>query len=97
MGTPLKRHTLSARSSNTWAKGKNARNTSSDLISTTSQNDFITEITFVCDKSTPLGTPVDPDVYIMIAVSELFGDDSDAVELLPVWSISEKGNSLTSA
>ena len=41
-------------------------------------------------RATPLGTPVDPDVYIMIAVSELFGDDSDAAELLPVWSILRK-------
>lgn len=95
MGTPVRRQTLSARSSKTCAKGKNPRNTSSGLISTASQKAFSVEMMFSWDRSTPFGTPVEPDVYIMIAVSLDCGGDIFACELLPTWITSENGISLT--
>jgi len=35
---------------------------------------------FLCERSTPLGTPVDPLVYIMMAVSSGEGGTSAATE-----------------
>lgn len=41
---------------------------------TASQKHFIVEMQLLCESKTPLGVPVEPDVYIMIAVSSLDGE-----------------------
>lgn len=50
---------------------------------------------FMWDRSTPFGTPVEPEVYIIIAVSSLFGCRIGVVDALPVFITSENGISLT--
>ena len=40
---------------------------------TTSQNPFIVAIQLLCESKTPFGVPVEPDVYIIIAVSSFDG------------------------
>jgi hypothetical protein len=73
IGTPVIKQTLSASNSKTWARGRNPMRTSSGLISTTSMNPFIVAMQLLCERRTPFGVPVDPDVYIIIAVSSFLG------------------------
>ena len=46
---------------------------------TTSQKPFIVEMRFLWDNNTPFGVPVDPDVYIIIAISSAFGGTASAI------------------
>lgn len=38
-----------------------------------SQTPFIVEMQLLCESNTPFGIPVDPEVYMIIATSLLFG------------------------
>lgn len=50
---------------------------------------------FLWVSKTPLGTPVEPDVYIIIAVSSAFGETVAALDVFPTLIISENGISRT--
>lgn len=43
------------------------------MMLTQSKNPFILEIKLLCDKTTPLGVPVDPDVNMIMATSSFVG------------------------
>lgn len=65
---------LPPRSSNTCANGKYPMNTSfSESISIASENALSVATRLVCVKLTPLGVPVEPLVYIIIAMSLAIG------------------------
>uniref|UniRef100_A0A8W7PAM2 Uncharacterized protein n=1 Tax=Anopheles coluzzii TaxID=1518534 RepID=A0A8W7PAM2_ANOCL len=49
--------------------------TDHDLALRISQKFFIVPIQLACDSRTPLGVPVEPDVYMMMAVSSAAGGD----------------------
>lgn len=56
--------------------------------STASEKPSSDAIQFLCDSITPFGVPVDPDVYMMMAMSSGDGGDAIAELFLPVLTTS---------
>lgn len=80
MGTPVKRHTLSTNNSKTWASGRNPIIISFSYIAVESQKPFNVAIRFFWSSITPLGVPVEPLVYIIIAKSSPFGGTASTIK-----------------
>lgn len=62
--------------------------TSFQLTATLSENPLRVVIQFLCDNKTPFGAPVDPDVYMIMAISSGDGGDATSVLVFPVFTTS---------